>query len=57
MIDMTQLHPVTIKPDWGRWTRVNRHKPDEKSIIDYVLTSKEITRNVSWVMIDVFNLT
>ena len=42
MINNTSLIPISIRPNEGIWTRVNRKKPEERSIIDYILVSPEI---------------
>jgi len=36
----------------GLWTRENRHNPDEKSVIDYILATEETDRNTNDMVID-----
>ena len=52
MLDNTQLIPITTKADYGFYTRVNRNNPNEKSMIDYVMMSAAITKNISSTIID-----
>ena len=40
LIDETETVPVSTKEEWVNWTRVNRKNPDERSVIDYILTHK-----------------
>ncbi len=44
LIEETNLTPITTNADHGHWTRVNRCNTNEKSIIDYILTTKEISK-------------
>ena len=41
LLQETNTTPISLSKDKGKWTRVNRNQPDQKSIIDYVLTEKE----------------
>lgn len=52
MMDNTGLKPVSTKPNIGLWTRVNRNKTEEKSIIDYIITERTIARNIEYMEID-----
>ena len=52
LIDNTQLTPITTKADYGFYTRVNRNDPNEKSMIDYIMTTASIAKNVSSTIID-----
>ena len=52
MINTTGLTPVTTEPDIGTWTRVNRNKTEERSIIDYFLVDKQIQKHIETVEID-----
>ncbi len=46
-MDTTNMTAVnTLNTHTGNWTRVNRKRPDEKSIIDYILISQPLTDNV-----------
>ena len=42
MINNTNLIPVNLQSKTGLWTRQNRNNPDEKSIIDYILLSRDM---------------
>ena len=44
LLHRTELAPINTNADQGRWTRVNRKKQEEKSIIDYIVTSKGIAK-------------
>ena len=52
VLNNTQLIPVTTNADYGFYTRVNRNDPSEKSMIDYIMMSAPITKNISSTMID-----
>ena len=52
VLDNTQLIPITTKADYGCYTRVNRNNPNEKSMIDYIMMSAAITKNISSTIID-----
>ena len=52
MIDDTNLDTVSTKAHIGIWTRVNRKKTTEKSIIDYVLMTKETAKATNYMEID-----
>ena len=51
-IENTGLIPISTKPQHGLWTRENRHDPNEKSVIDYVLTTPLITGQTKNLNID-----
>ena len=36
----------------GIWTRVNRNNPEEKSIIDYIMTDYDITDQIEDIEVD-----
>ena len=40
------LIPITLETTRGIWTRQNRHKPEGKSVIDYILTDKDTHNQV-----------
>ena len=42
LLKVTKLIPANIQDNNNKWTRVNRHNPNEKSIIDYILISEGI---------------
>ena len=52
MIDNTRLTPTSTEADTGIWTRVNRNKPSEKSVIDYIVTTPTIHKNRKMNIID-----
>ena len=46
-IKQTQTTIVNTKPEHkGTWTRENRTNPNEKSIIDYIITNNNISKNI-----------
>ncbi len=51
MINETNLTNITTQAEIGKWTRVNRNKPEERSIIDYILMTEKIasTRGITTV--------
>ena len=51
-IDQTQTTPISLKANKGTWTRVNRKKTSEKSIIDYVIMTTEIAQSTTMIHID-----
>ena len=52
IIEMNQLEPVSLTSKSGKWTRQNRHKIEEKSIIDYVLTTKSLAEQINEITVD-----
>ena len=52
LIEMNELEVISLRSEPGKWTRQNRHKSDEKSIIDYIITTKAIAENVNEVIVD-----
>ena len=42
LLNVTKLIPANIQDNNNKWTRMNRHNPNEKSIIDYILISEGI---------------
>ena len=52
MIDETELEAISTTAHKGNWTRVNRQKPTERSIIDYILTTKGIADKTTEIIID-----
>ena len=51
-IQNTGIDPISLKPQNGRWTRENRHNASEKSVIDYVLTTPNMTKQTENLVID-----
>ena len=37
----TKMEPVNHRSTTGKWTRVNRKRPSEKSVIDYIIANQE----------------
>ena len=52
LIKNTDLTPISIKPDRGIWTRVNRNNPNEKSVIDYILTDRKTAEQIEEIIVD-----
>ncbi len=52
MIDNQQLMVLNKKPDHGMWTRVNRKNLQERSIIDYIITTEGSKKNFTNVIVD-----
>ena len=52
LITDTEMIPITLETTRGIWTRQNRQKPDEKSVIDYILTDKDTHNQVEETIID-----
>ena len=52
LMDQTKMEPVNDKSSTGRWTRVNRHRPSEKSVIDYIIANQEGRERIFEVEID-----
>ena len=46
------MHPSSLYADKGLWTRVNRNKPTEKSVLDYILTHNNLKDQVKSLIID-----
>ena len=43
---------ANLKTDAGIWTRVNRKKSEEKSVIDYILASPYIAKGIQTLIVD-----
>ena len=52
LIDRKNLHTPTLEANRGIWTRENRTNPEEKSIIDYILTSQTLKEKVQETIVD-----
>ena len=48
----TALIPITVNQDGEMWTRVKRKNTDEKSVIDYILTTEKIAQKTQDVNVD-----
>ena len=51
-INNNNLKPVNQEANQGIWTRVNRRNDAEKSVIDYILTTDQIVRNIQTIIVD-----
>lgn len=51
-MERTNLTAVTLNAEHGIWTWQNRHNPDQRSVIDYVLASEGIARHLGEIIID-----
>ena len=47
----TALIPITVNQDGEMWTRVKRKNTDEKSVIDYILTTEKIAQKFKMSML------
>ncbi len=52
MINRKKLEVTNINPQKGLWTRVNRNNPNEKSVIDYIVTTRGIHERMGATIID-----
>ena len=52
MIKENSLHPISLDATQSMWTRQNRKKTEEKSIIDYVLVTEQIMKNKTEMIVD-----
>ena len=52
LITDTEMIPITLKTARGIWTRQNRQKPEEKSVIDYILTDTDTHKQVEETIVD-----
>ena len=52
MTRLTNMKVVSTTSKNGIWTRVNRNNPEEKSIIDYVMTDYDITDQIEDIEVD-----
>jgi len=52
LIKNTNTQTPTIHAQTGLWTRVNRQNTNEKSVIDYILTTPNVTENIQNIIID-----
>ena len=51
MINATNMEPINLAASRGMWTRVNRHNPREKSVIDYILVDSITARTITEVIV------
>ena len=52
IITDNNLITASLQANHGTWTRVNRQKTSEKSVIDYVLTTPQIAKNIQSMIVD-----
>ncbi len=52
LINNTNLTPLNTEGQNGLWTRVNRNNPEERSVIDYILTTPNIKKQVKDTYVD-----
>ena len=52
MIEETNMAVMTTKPEVIKWTRVNRHDLNERSVIDYILMTNKVAMTTTFVEID-----
>ena len=52
LLENNEMHPMNIDCQHGLWTRVNRSKTDEKSVIDYIIATDYIKRNTNSIIVD-----
>jgi len=52
VIDNTKMIVPSIENTPLRWTRVNRRNSEERSVIDYILTSQEVTPMIEEICVD-----
>ena len=52
LIDQTNMKPISITEITPTWTRENRKNSEEKSIIDYILVSKNVVNQIKELKID-----
>ncbi len=51
-IDFNQLHVASLNTQKGTWTRQNRNKPEEKSVIDYIIVTGKLEHQIQQTIID-----
>ena len=52
MIEMNRLQSISTRKENVRWTRQNPNNPDEKYIINYIITTKGISNHINELIID-----
>ena len=52
IINNTEMDAISTRADYGFYTRVNRKKPEEKSMIDYMIVTPTIAKNTNSIIID-----
>ena len=52
IIDLNNLHLPSITEETADWTRENRTKPSERSVIDYIITTEDSHQRIKDIHID-----
>ncbi len=52
MMENQELQALNTNPQEGGWTRVNRRNTEEKSVIDYILATKDIAKRCENIIVD-----
>ncbi len=52
MMTNQQLTALNLKADHGMWTRINRKNIQEKSIIDYIIATEGIKKDITAIIVD-----
>ena len=52
IIENNSLIQISTKAQYGLWTRVNRNNTEERSVINYIITTEAIERNTTSLVID-----
>ena len=52
LLTNTNMSPVSVTKGLGMWTRVNRNKTAERSVIDYVIMTEKIAEETHSIQID-----
>ena len=52
LLENCNLNPISVNAEEGLWTRQNRENPNEKSVIDYIITDEKMTLQCENVRID-----
>ena len=52
LINRKDLDPITTKANLGKWTRYEWNNKEKKSTVDYIVTTRNIARNVTHTIVD-----
>ncbi len=52
MIDFNDLHIASTNSMIGLWTRINRTKPEERSVIDYIMVTRGLAHQIKKTIVD-----
>ena len=52
LIELSHMQIITLNDEKGQWTRQNRTNPNEKSVIDYVLTDTHTQGEIDEIEVD-----